>query len=447
MISQLRARVAECWFLRRSGFALVTPPTVLVVLKVVDMSRRTHSISRAEHLAPATVEKGNQLAAADHPRDTGAAQLIQRLGQQWAWAAFPILLFISTRIALLGFSQIGMSLASGLFWEYRAQPFMKEFPALDGLCRWDCEHFGIIARSGYTEAWRTNFFPLFPSMALALHKLTGMQVEFAMLVVSNLAGLGAYLAIYQIFTMLADESSARWGLMLFAAYPFAFFQAAAYPESLMICSTSIAILLALRGHHILAGFVLGYGVLTRHLTLFAGAGLLAAQIRQRGFHPQRFLLNPAILGLALPWLFLALYCLYQYTAFGDPLAFAHARSNWGPLAWWGIDDLLRARDGNEHVQVMYAYLPFGLLITAGAIALCFRREWIELAAFAIVFMLAVWSIGVWGMGRYTAACWPAFLPLGVWLSKWPILQGPAIGLFAVFQGLFFFLFSHQFVIL
>lgn len=412
------------------------------------MRQGTPTASQPEHVAATTAGESGRSAVADRPAYSTFKRVVQLVAQQWGWTAFPIVLFISTRVALLGFSQIGMTLIPSLFWEHRGQAFMQQYPALDGLCRWDCEHFGIIARVGYTEAWRTNFFPLLPAMGLALHTFTGMEVEFAMLTVSNLAGLGAYLAIYQIFIMLTDEPAARWGLMLFAAYPFAFFQATAYPESLMISSSSMAMLLALRGHHILAGFILGYGVLARHLTLFAGAGLLAAQIRQRGLHPRRFLLHPAILGLCIPWLFLALYCLYQYTAFGDPLAFAHARSsNWGSLAWWGIDDLLATKDVNEHVRAMYAYLPFGLITTVGAVALFFRREWIELGVFAIVFMVALWSIGMWGFGRYTAACWPAFLPLGVWLSKRPVLQGPVIGLFALFQGLFFFLFSHQFVIL
>ena len=185
------------------------------------------------------------------------------------------------------------------------------------------------------------------------------------------------------------------------------------------------------------------------MTLFAAAALLAGQIRQRGLPPRRLLLNPAILGLLIPWLFLALYSLYQYIAFGNLLAFAAARDKppWGPLAWWGIGDLLTTTWQNEHVQAMYSYLPFALITTVGAIALVTREEWIELAAFGVIFTMALWGIGMWGLGRYTASIWPAFLPLGVWLSRRPALQGPAIGMLALFQGLFFYLFSHMFAIL
>ena len=62
-------------------------------------------------------------------------------------------------------------------------------------------------------------------------------------------------------------------------------------------------------------------------------------------------------------------------------------------------------------------------------------------------MAILWGVGVWGLGRYSASCWPAFLPLGAWLSKRANFQGPIIALLAVFQGLFFYLFAHQFPIL
>jgi Gpi18-like mannosyltransferase len=200
-----------------------------------------------------------------------------------------------------------------------------------------------------------------------------MPIYFALLAVANIAGLGALLVIDRVFVRLAGEEAARCSLMLLAAYPFAFFQAAGYPESLMIFFSALAILLALQGNHLWAGFALGLGVLTRHVTLFAGASLLAAQIRQRGIHPRRLLLNRSILGLLLPWLFLILYCLYQYIVFGNPLAFVAARDQppWGSMAWWGIGDLLTSEGNNPNVRVMFSYLPFAIIISIGAIALLY----------------------------------------------------------------------------
>src|SRR5919202_2560863 len=380
-------------------------------------------------------------------RRSGEQGLALPLFTRWRWIAFPTILFICTRCSLLLLSQIALTLVPNLWLEYRALPLLQHYPALDGLCRYDCGHFARIAREGYSNPGATNFFPLFPLLVRLLHDVSGIPLEFTLLIVPNLAGFAALLVIYRIFLQLSDEAVARTGLVLFAAYPFAFFQATGYPESLMIFFSALAILLALRGNHIWAGAALGLGVLARHLTIFAGAALVVAQIRQRGFHPRRLLGNLAILGLLVPWLFVALYCLYQYERFGDPLAFWVARANWGPRAWWGIQNLLKTTDRSVDVRVMYSYIPFALVPSIGAVALLRRPKWHELAAFAVVLMAILWGVGVWGLGRYSASCWPAFLPLGAWLSKRANFQGPIVAILAVFQGLFFYLFVHQFPIL
>lgn len=369
--------------------------------------------------------------------------------ERWRWATFPLVLFLCTRIALFGFAQIAMTLVPTLAFEFGSREFIRDYPFLDGLCRWDCWHFGTIAREGYTEAKWTNFFPLLPLLVRGIHELTGLPINLVLILVPNLACLGAYLVIYRMFSLLADEQSARWGLTLFAAYPFAFFHAMGYPESLMIFTSALALFLALRGQHLAAGVALGFGVLARHLTMVAGAGLLMAQIRERGLHPRRLLLSPAILGLLIPWIFLGAYSFYQYRMFGNALAFAEARDQppWSELAWWGVFDLLTATQYNEHIPIMYTYIPFALLPTIGAISLFARNQWIELAAFGVIFIIMMWGIGAWGLGRYTASCWPAFLPLGVWLAKRPQWQGPVIAMLALFQGLFLYLHAHMFAIL
>jgi Dolichyl-phosphate-mannose-protein mannosyltransferase len=320
---------------------------------------------------------------------------------------------------------------------------------VDGLYRHDSEWFYRIAQWGYYQARMTNFFPMLPLLARLVTGVTGLHLRFALLVVANVASCVAYLLVYRIYVTLAGTQAARWALILLVSFPFAFFQAAAYPESLMMLCSALAVLLALRGNHIWAGVALGVGVLARHVTIVAGGALLVAQVRQRGLHPRRFLGSPALLGLIIPWVMLGGYCLFQQRTFGDPLAFYHARTNpiWGERAWWGLADLLATTARDVEVYVMYSYLPFALLPTLGAVMLMRDRQWYELASFAIVFMGLVWLIGMWGLGRYAASCWPAFLPLGTWLAQRPSLQGPVVSVLALFQGLYFYLFTQQFYIL
>lgn len=372
---------------------------------------------------------------------------MRALLERWRWATFPVVVFLFTRAALMSFSYISLTLVPELWLNANDQRFLKRFPALDGLCRFDCEWFESIAYGGYYSATSTNFFPLFPLLGRLVNLVTRIPVPFALLLVANVACLLAYIVIYHIFVKLSDEHAARWGLVILAAYPFAFFHAAAYPESLMLLFSALAVLLALRGNHIWAGVALGFGVLSRHITMLAGGALLAAQVHQRGVHPRRLLLHPAIFGLLVPWLFLGMYCLFQYIKFDNPLAFVAARAEWGPRSTWGIATLLSTSDRDIDIKIMFAYLPFALFTTIGSVALTTKKEWVELAAFAITLILMLWLIGIWGMGRYSASCWPAFLPFGTWLARRPNLQGPLIALLALFQGLFFFLFSHQFSIL
>ena len=148
---------------------------------------------------------------------------VQRLLERWNWMGFPIMLFIGTRVALLGFSKFSLMLVPTLNWEFGSREYLKQYPSLDGLCRWDCWHFATIASQGYTEARWTNFFPLYPFLSRFVSAVTRTDINLALLIVSNLASLGTFLLIYRVFLLLAEVDVARISLMLFAAYPFAFF--------------------------------------------------------------------------------------------------------------------------------------------------------------------------------------------------------------------------------
>lgn len=83
----------------------------------------------------------------------------------------------------------------------------------------------------------------------------------------------------------------------------------------------------------------------------------------------------------------------------------------------------------------------------GALALLLRRRWAELASFAVFMMAVLWVMGVAGLGRYTASCWPAYLPLGVALARWRWLRLRLVLGFSMGQEIFFNLFVHQYPIL
>src|SRR5207244_3227955 len=152
------------------------------------------------------------------------------------------------------------------------------------------------------------------------------------------------------------------------------------------------------------GAMLGLGVLCRHLAIVFGGALVVAQLRERGW--RGFFRSVSIFSLVLPFAFAGAYMFWQWRAWGDPFAFWKARSTWGGTAWWGVTDLWRIRIGYPHAAVLAI---FALVPTAGAVALVRRRHTAELAAAAVPLMIVVWAIGAFGLGRYSASCWPAFL--------------------------------------
>jgi hypothetical protein len=361
------------------------------------------------------------------------------LATRGRWMLFPFGLWVVTRLAFLLLGYLSLKLAPGL--RPSSAPALHAYPALDALCCWDCGWFDTLARRGYQSATESNFWPGLPMAARAVSKLTGFGVSFVVLGIANLACLGAYLTIFRIFARLDGTPAARASLVLFAAYPFAFFHASGYPETIMIFSSALAVLLASKGHHVSAGISLGLGILSRHLTVLLGGGLLAAQLRQRGL--RGFFASPKLLTLALPFAVAGIYMVYCHFAWGDALSFWRARNAWGQTAWWSITDAIRQAGKRPHIV---SFAPFALVPTIGAFALLRFRKYAELAASVIPLTLVLWFIGAFGLGRYSASCWPAFLPLGKWYLRHPRWQVPLLLFFCLAQGWYFFLHSHHYEI-
>jgi hypothetical protein len=242
---------------------------------------------------------------------------------------------------------------------------------------------------------------------------------------------------------LAGQAAAGAALALQVAWPFSFFQAAAYPESLMMLSTSLAILLAMRRRHLSAGGILGVGILARHLTALGGLALLVEQIRQRG--PRRLIPHRDFLGLLLPLAIVSLYFAFLAHRFGDPLIWLRMRSQWGSSAWWGLWSFFTKPSVRTPEITLYVILS--IIPGIGAVLLLRRPQWYALASFALGLMLLLWATGASGLGRYSSSCWPAFLPLGVLLSRRPSLLAGVLCALAMLQGLMLYLFVHLYPIL
>jgi hypothetical protein len=156
------------------------------------------------------------------------------------------------------------------------------------------------------------------------------------------------------------------------------------------------------------------------------------------------LFHPGVIGLLLPFALPALYFLYLAQRFGNPLVWWQARSaGWGEVAWFGIWSFF-TREGWEPQIELYVILS--MVPGVGAFLLLRRRRWYPLAAFGLTLMIALWTIGLMGLGRYTGSAWAAFLPFAVWLVNRPSLRWPMVTLLALLQGMFVYLFAHSYPI-
>lgn len=110
---------------------------------------------------------------------------------------------------------------------------------LGALLRWDIydglTFFLPIAVHGYVDPNSAAFFPLYPLLIRAGLLLTGRHSPHAALVIglilSNVAALATFAALAHLARRFAGTPAIRPTLVLFAAYPLAFFLAAPYSDA------------------------------------------------------------------------------------------------------------------------------------------------------------------------------------------------------------------------
>jgi hypothetical protein len=367
----------------------------------------------------------------------------------WQAAGFPLAVFAAHRAALLGIATFGPTVIRTPFAVIPTPVTDSALPAaLAGLCRWDCGMYVNLALRGYAHPSESPVFPLFPMVAGALHRLTGMPAVYAVLGLANAFGALALVLAHAVFARLGGRVAARNAVLLWAAFPFTFFHAAGYAESMALCLAALAVHLALASRFAAAGLALALGCATRHVDLLAGATLLSLLVRARGTSPRALLLHRDALALLLPPFGVLAYALYCKLRWGDPWAFAVWRTQcdtgfWRVRAWWSVAEAFR--DGRPRTEpVLATYVLWSLVPGVGALALLTRRAWRPLAPYALLLMALYWQSGLMGLGRFSASCWPAFLPLGWTMARRPAPMTALLLVMAVAQGMYFLLWSRWF---
>jgi hypothetical protein len=193
---------------------------------------------------------------------------------------------------------------------------------------WDGFWYGLIAEQGYGyNRSATAFWPLFPWTMSVVSQVTQLPVEFAGLLLSNVAFYLALRLLYRLVRLETDEQTARRTLWLVAFFPTAFFFSAVYTESFFLLFSVAAFWWARTERWERAGAAGVLAALTRN-----AGGLLALPLAMLALHhygrdvrrwPRR------AWAAVLPPLGSLVYLVYLWVVWNDPLLTFQIQSNWG----------------------------------------------------------------------------------------------------------------------
>ncbi|MGN6102593.1 MAG: hypothetical protein ACTHOR_15740 [Devosia sp.] len=305
------------------------------------------------------------------------------------------------------------------------EPTFWAYP--DGLCRWDCQWYVNLAKTGYDpypvpdllDAGNWAFFPLFPLIVGALHAVLPWPVMNIATAVSILFSSLAALVAWPLL-----ERNLR-AFTLYAAFllcgPFSVYFTSFFTEVLFVLLTNCVLLALRRGDHLLAGLWSALLSATRIVGVFMVLAIaldyLIAYRREggtlRGFLPHLWRRPEIVLALLLAPAGCFAYMAFLHFYMGDALAFQHVQRAWGRVPgnpfeylWIGLTDWPRMGLWPSTNQWLGLAAVFGFGMTA---VLAWQRKY-PLALYCLICLVLPLSAGMASMLRFVVALSPLMLP-------------------------------------
>lgn len=353
-----------------------------------------------------------------------------------AWAlplltSQPISVWIAARIgitvlAFLATMMIPAIAANGTANWYGSPGGPNLLPVVDSVAgvwtRWDGQWFLKIATEGYNlNDGSSAFFPLYPWAMSAVGWLAGERFIWAGMLLSSLFFLGALILLHRLVRLDFHNEDAGRAVLYIAAFPMAFFFWAIYSESLFLF-LSVGALLAMRGQRWWwAGLCIALAIWTRTTGLLLLLPLAWEMWRAynppkptpaqpsapvtRFTRPSRF----ALASLSLPLGALALFVLWSWAIFHDPLAPLSAQAGWNRHFSWPWQTIVGA--WNAATQTQLQFQPE-------------NQSWTYLGALALALVVGALAVR-WLRPSYTIYLWAGILfPLFSATPYNPLLSYP-----------------------
>ena len=173
------------------------------------------------------------------------------------------------------------------------------------------------------------FFPLYPVSINALHSVSGLSVELAGILLSNLAFLGCVFLLFKLAKQLFNSKVAFVAGLLFVLSPLSYIFSGLMTESIFTFLLLLTILLSVNKKYFLAGLVGGLLSATRNTGVLVLIPMIMIYWKQNKDNFNLRQLNwKVILGLLMVPTGIIIYALYLNYLVADPLAFIHIQAFW-----------------------------------------------------------------------------------------------------------------------
>jgi hypothetical protein len=302
------------------------------------------------------------------------------------------------------------------------------FPPLDRWVTQDGFHFAYIAQHGYTDWWRTAFWPAYPALMHVLGPVLGGDYGLAGIVIANAAFFGALVALRRLAERELGAAAARRSILYLAIFPTAFYFFAPYSEALFLLLSITAVAAMRERRWWLAGVLGCAATLTRSAGVllavpFAVEFVLAYRARAAAWWQGIY--------VALMPCGAALYSAYLLMQHRNPLTYVQSESYWGRSLQWpwttfilGIKALTQLH-GKSGVGAAHLVLNFATLLVFIALAVVsFRILPLSYGfyALALVLYLSLFPASdpmaaVQGDARLVLMLFPIFMVLAVWARR------------------------------
>ena len=320
---------------------------------------------------------------------------------------------------------------------------------------YDASWYRAIAVHGYADPHLggpvTVFYPGYPLVIAALYwpvrlvgdllagagqfapVANGIVLPGAMLLISNLALLGALLVLWRLYEPRFGSRATILGTGFLLAAPTSFFLSAGYSESLFVLVVAASFLNAERGRWLQVSLLGAAACLIR----FPGFFLIIPLAMIWATKPRRAPRWPALGGLGIFAIGALAYPAWLWAVSGDVLAYLHLQETHhrglsGPWTAVGamIDQarnavrVLRGHPSNQRLNDVPTIAANSLALVVGiATAIV---GWARLHAYEVVWVILVFLVPLLtgtgeSLDRYWLAAFPIFFLIGWWLRRWPIV--------------------------